>query len=70
MILDNRRITIREVADDVGISLGLCQAIYMDILDMKSAAVKFVPKLLILRKKRHRLDISQEMLMTFTKIQI
>ena len=27
MILDNRRITIREVADDVEISFGLCQVI-------------------------------------------
>ena len=24
MILDNRRITIRELADDVGISFGIC----------------------------------------------
>ena len=28
MILDNRRITIREVAADVGISFGSCQAIF------------------------------------------
>ena len=28
MILNNHRITIREVADDVGISFGLCQAIF------------------------------------------
>ena len=27
MILDNRRITIREIADDVGISFGSCQTI-------------------------------------------
>ena len=30
MILDNRRITIREVADDAGISFGSCQAIFME----------------------------------------
>ena len=28
MILDNRRTTIRELADDVVISFGSCQAIY------------------------------------------
>ena len=28
IILDNRPITIREIADDVGISLGSCQAIF------------------------------------------
>ena len=32
MILDSRRITIQEVADDVGISFGLCQAIFTDVL--------------------------------------
>ena len=35
MILNDRRITIREVADDVGISFDLCQAIFTDILGMK-----------------------------------
>ena len=32
MILDNRRIIIREVADDVDISFGLRQAIFTDVL--------------------------------------
>ena len=40
MILDNRRITIRVVANDVGISFGLCQAIFTDVLDMKRTAAK------------------------------
>ena len=47
MILVNRRITtIRVIADDVGISFGLCRAIFTDVLDMKSAAAKIVRKLL------------------------
>ena len=46
MILYNRRITTREVADDVGISFGSCQAIFTDVLGMKRAAAKIVPKLL------------------------
>ena len=33
MILYNRRITIREVADDVHISYGSCQPIFTDVLD-------------------------------------
>ena len=45
VILDNRQITIREVADDVGISFGSCQAIFMDVLGMKRAAAKIIPKL-------------------------
>ena len=44
MILDNSRITIREVADDVGLLFGSCQAILTDVLGMKRAAAKIVPK--------------------------
>ena len=36
MILDNRRITIREVADDVAISFGSCQAIFTNVLGMRN----------------------------------
>ena len=43
MILDNRRFSIREVANDVGIS---CQAIFTDVLAIKHAAAKIFPKLL------------------------
>ena len=45
MILNNRRITIREVADDVGLTFGSCQAIFMDVLGMKRTATEIVPKL-------------------------
>ena len=41
MILDNRQITIREVADDV----DTCQAIFTDVLGMKHEAAKIFPKL-------------------------
>ena len=40
MILDNCRITILEVADDVDISFGSWQTIFTDVLGMKNAAVK------------------------------
>ena len=46
IVMENRRITIREVAEDVGISVGSCHAIFSDILDLKRVAAKFVPKLL------------------------
>ena len=51
MILDNCRITIREVADNVDILFGSCQAIFTDVLDMKRAATKIVPKLLNFEQK-------------------
>ena len=36
--------SIRDVAEDVGISFGSCQAIFMDVLVMKRMAAKIVPK--------------------------
>ena len=53
MILDNRRISIREVTDDVGISFGSCQAISTDVFCMKRASVKIVSKLLNFVQKCH-----------------
>ena len=43
MILDIRRIIIREVVDDSGISFGSCQRIFTDVLGTKPAAEKIVP---------------------------
>ena len=44
--LDNHPITIREVADDVGLSFGSRQAIFTVVLGMKRAAAKIASKLL------------------------
>jgi len=43
---NNRRLTVREIADDCGISVVLCDAILTDDLHMKRVCVKFVPRLL------------------------
>ena len=59
MISDNRRITIKEIADDVGISFGSCQAIFMNILSMKRAVAKIIRKLLNFRQKQRRMEIAQ-----------
>ena len=45
IISNNGRIIIREFADDVGISLGSCQAIFTYVLRIKCAAEKIVPKI-------------------------
>ena len=42
LILDSIRITVKQVADNV----GSCQTILMDVLAIKHAAAKIVPKLL------------------------
>ena len=65
MILHNRRTTIREVADDFGISFSLCQTIFMDVLGMECAAAKIVTKLLNFEQNQRRMNIAQQMLTTF-----
>ena len=65
MILDNCRITIREVADDIRILFFSCQVIFMDILGKKREAAKIVSKLLNNEQNIRRMDIAQEMLTIF-----
>ena len=65
IILENRQISIREVADGIGISFGSCQAILMDVLGMKRAAAKIVLKLLNFEKNQGCIIIALEMLNTF-----
>ena len=65
MILDIRRITIREIADDIGISFGSWQAIFTDILSMKRTAAKIVPKLQNFEQNQSRMDIAQVILTMF-----
>ena len=59
MILDNRRITIREFADNVAISFGSCQAFIKEVLAMERPAAKIVTKLLNLEQKQCCMDIAQ-----------
>ena len=65
MVLDYRRNTINEVADDIDISFGSCQASFTDVLGMKLATVKIVQKLQSIEQKQCRMDIAQEMLAPF-----
>ncbi|UYV76613.1 hypothetical protein LAZ67_14001466 [Cordylochernes scorpioides] len=62
MILANRRITVREVAVDLNISIGWCHLIFINDLGMRRVAAKFVPKLLNCDQKQHRMNIANEML--------
>ncbi|UYV73518.1 KDM1A [Cordylochernes scorpioides] len=62
MILANHRITVREVAEDLNISIGLCHSIFINDLGMRRVTAKFVPKLLNCDQKQHRMNIANEML--------
>ena len=54
LILQNRRLTIREIAEDVGISFGSCQAILTEKLNMHRVATKFMPRVLTEDQKANR----------------
>jgi hypothetical protein len=61
LILQNRRLTNREIGENVGISFGSRQAIPTEKLNMQRVAAKFVPRVLIEDQKANRVNISQEM---------
>ena len=58
IILNNRRITITEFANNVGILFGLCQAIFKDVLGINHAAAKIVSKFLNFEQKLRRIEIA------------
>ncbi|XP_011051621.1 PREDICTED: putative uncharacterized protein FLJ37770 [Acromyrmex echinatior] len=62
IVLANRRITVREIAEDLNISIGSCHSIFTNDLGMKRVAAKFVPKLLNFDQKQHRINIAKELL--------
>jgi len=62
VIRGNRRLTVREVADRVGISIGFCHEIFTDKLQMHRIGAKFVPLLLTNNKRENHVEISQELL--------
>jgi transposase len=61
-IRSNRRLTVREVAEEVGISKTVCHEILTENLGMHRIATKFVPRLLTDDQKQNRVDVSQELL--------
>jgi hypothetical protein len=50
-MLDNQRITIRELSDELGLLFCLVQSNMTEDLGMKRIAVKFIPKLLTVKQK-------------------
>jgi hypothetical protein len=62
VIRSNRRLTVREVAEEVSISKTVCHEILAENLGMHHIAAKFVPRLLTDDQKRNRADVSKELL--------
>lgn len=62
LVRSNRRLTIREMAEELNISFGSCQRILTEKLQMRRVAAKFVPRLLTEEQKEHRVQVCQELL--------
>jgi histone-lysine N-methyltransferase SETMAR len=62
MIRADRRLTIREVADDIGISIGTCHKIVNEDLHMRRVSAKLVPRHLTEDQKDDRLSICTNLL--------
>jgi len=60
--MQDRRITVRELADEVGVSIGSVHTILTADLGLRRVSAKFVPKLLTMEQKQLRLEIAQDML--------
>src|SRR5215469_11371107 len=62
VIRENRRLTVREVSEEVGICKSPCHTILTEKLKMHRVAAKFVPRLLTEEQKQNRVTVSQELL--------
>jgi histone-lysine N-methyltransferase SETMAR len=62
LVMHDRRVTVREHAEEVGISTGLVHSILTNDLAMWRVSAKFVPNLLTMEQKQLRLEVLQDML--------
>ena len=61
LVRANRRLTVRELAEEVGISIGACHEILTEKLSMHRVAAKFVPRLMTEEQKALRVTVCQEL---------
>jgi hypothetical protein len=59
VICENRRLTVREGSEEVGICKSSCHTIFTKKLKMHRVAAKFVPCLLTEEQKQNRITVSQ-----------
>ena len=66
IVLENRRVGIREIAEALNISYGSTQHILVNVLGMKRIAARLVPKDLNFLQKARRVEVAEEMLANVT----
>ena len=64
LVLRDRRITVREITNEIGISIGSVHAILTKDSGLKRVSAKSVPKLLTMKQKQWRVDNAQDMMHT------
>ncbi|XP_075559298.1 protein GVQW3-like [Dermacentor variabilis] len=62
VMMRDRHMTIREIAEEMGMSTFSAHSIMIEDLAMKKVAAEFVPKLLTMEQKQLRVEVSQDML--------
>jgi len=67
MILDDRRMKVREIAETIDISKDHVGYILHEELDFKMLCARWVPRLLTADQKRSRMKISEQCLESFNK---
>lgn len=67
IVLDDRRLKVREIADMVGISKSAVHRILTENLEMKKLCARWVPRLLTAEQKQRREDVSNECLSKFRR---
>ncbi|PNF30777.1 hypothetical protein B7P43_G06188, partial [Cryptotermes secundus] len=61
LILQDRRLTIQDLCNTLGLSYGTCQRILSEELITSWIGAKFVPRLLQNEPKQHRLEVCREL---------
>jgi hypothetical protein len=61
LTLQDRRRTIHNIAEEVGIVYGTCQQVLTEKLGMHRVAVKFVPRILTADQKLQRVNVCTEL---------
>jgi hypothetical protein len=62
-VLDNHRITIRELSDKLRLSYGSLNSILTEDLGTKCISVKFIPQLLAAKQNESHLAVARDLLL-------
>ena len=61
LIRQDRRLTIRDIADEVEVDYRTCQRVLTEELGMHRVAAKFVPRILTADQKQQRVNVCTEL---------